>query len=193
MHKWAVVAGVIVLALGALSFQAYADFTGGTSDSLSLSTAVITLDHTADLNIDATDVQPGETVMRLVTLEPGGSGDAAGIYFTIDASPSPLVQDNTDNALQLSIETCDNPWQETLDSGVPIDAQCIGISQTALAEAPAADPSSDHLINVDVTPGAENYLRISLTLPGTADVSLENQSVNINFTFFLVQRGADAR
>jgi hypothetical protein len=188
-HKWAVVGGVIALALGTLSFQAYADFTGGDADSLALTTAVITLDHTADLSIDATGVVPGDTVMRVITLEPGGTGDASDIYLTVEASsPSPLFEVDTQNALQLSIDTCDEPWEETLDGGVPVDVQCNASSQTALAEAPAADPSSDTLAHVDVAPGAENHLRVSLRLPAGADASVENQSVNLEFTFLLVQR-----
>jgi hypothetical protein len=189
-HKWAVVAGVIVLALSALSFQAYAGFTGGDADSLSLTSAVITLDHSADFSIDATGVVPGDTVMRVITLEPGGdAGATSAIYIEVDASSlSPLFAEDTENALQLSIDICDEPWDETLDAGVPVDVQCNGVSQNALVEAPVGDLSSDTLANVDLTPGAENHLRVSLRLPDGADMSVENQSVTLEFRFLLVQR-----
>jgi hypothetical protein len=187
-----VIGGVIFVALSALSYQAYAQFVGPATDYLSLDTATITLGGSSNLDIDTEDMNPGDVSMRVVTLDPDGSGDAGYVNLDVTATASSLLDTDTTNGLQLSIDVCDQAWDETLQSGVPVNYTCAGQQDVALADMPVIG-NHQHLGFMDVAPGHHNYLRLSFRLPGSADPSFENLSSTLRLVFELVQRDAGFR
>jgi hypothetical protein len=183
-----VFAGVVLLVLGLSGYGAYALFTGAASDSISVSSA--TLDLSMGLNrlsIDATDMQPGAVVQRAVTINVSGTSALrnANLSTAETGLPSALDSDPT-NGLQMALDACDQPWAETLTSGVPTAYTCGGAQTSLFGERPILQ--SRVAIDLDLTPGASNYLVFTFTLPDTADQSFAGLASTIEFTFEARQR-----
>jgi hypothetical protein len=107
------------------------------------------------------------------------------------ATVSSDLDTNTDDGLQMSIEGCDQAWDETLTSGVPTGYSCAGSSFSVLLERPVI--FAHDLSSFDLTPGATNYLVVHLRLPETAPDELAGLSSTIELTFRAHQRDPGAR
>jgi hypothetical protein len=179
--RWAVIAGATLLVLGASTY-AYAAFTGASSRDLSVATATVELGFgTNRLTIDADDVQPGDTVVRAVTIKSSSSVPLSGARLHTTATVSSDLDADTTHGLQLSIEICSQAWTETLDSGVPVSYTCGGVQDTVLAEEPVI--GSFNLDNIDLTAGVPNYLVVTLRLPSSAPDDFAGQTSTIEFAF----------
>src|SRR6266516_3247654 len=139
------------------------------------------------LNIGASGLAPGDTIQRSVDLINSGSLDLASVTLTTTASPSSLLDTDTTNGLQMVIDKCSAAWTE---SGPPYAYTCGGSTSTVLASR-AVIGSSLSLSNLSsTTAGATDHLRVTLTLPGAAPNTLQNQSSTISYAFTGTQRAA---
>ena len=85
------------------------------------------------------------------------------------------------------IDKCSAAWSE---SGPPYTYTCGGSTSTVLASR-AVIGSSLSLSNLSsTTAGATDHLRVTLTLPGAAPNTLQNQSSTISYAFTGTQRAA---
>ena len=185
-------AGVVLLVVALTAYGAYAYFTGAANDSLTLSTA--TMDLSVGLNrltIDATDLAPGSVVQRALTINVVGSPQMKDATLTTVATASSLLDTDTTNGLQMWLDACDQPWDETLTSGVPTAYTCGGIQTAMFGERPII--LSGFPVPLDLTLGASNYLVFSFHLPDTADDSFAGLTSTIQFTFIAQQRDAEFR
>jgi hypothetical protein len=190
--RGAVIAAVVLLVIGIGSYAAYGLFTGASSGSFSVSTA--TFDLSLGLNrltIDATGLTPGSVVQRALTINVTGSTQMQTPTLETVATASSLLDTDTTNGLQMWLDSCSQPWDETLTSGVPTAYSCAGVQTGVFGEKPIIQSSFP--VGLDLTPGASNYLVFSFHLPDTADASFANLSSTIQFTFVANQRDPDFR
>ncbi|HET9728279.1 MAG TPA: TasA family protein [Acidimicrobiia bacterium] len=189
-----IAAGVAIVALAVVGFNAYASFTGTDNKSENVSTGTVTLSLSDDgvgqyVTVDATDVAPGDTIDRLVNLDSGGTVAGNSVSLTTletDVGAPQTLYTNDANGLQLRIDNCDVSWNIVANQ-----ASCP--DPTDVVYAPGGNPApvndSDSgvtLTNVSLI--ATNHLRIRLTVPGGAGNAYQNQSVTIKYTFALSQR-----
>lgn len=186
-NRGLVFAGVVLLVLGLGCYAAYGYFTGATSDSLSVSSA--TMNFTIGLNrltIDATGIRPGDVVQRELDLNVVGTPQMDRAKLTTQALVSSALDTDAVNGLQLQIDACSQPWDETLNGGgVPIAYGCSGATTALLAQQPIIETNT--ALALDLTPGATNYLVLSIQLPDTADNSFRHLASTIQFAFIGVQ------
>ena len=171
----------------------YATFTSSASQSHAISSGTVTIAlgatgaATNRLNIGASALAPGDTIQRSVDLTNSGSLDLASITLTTTASPSSQLDTDTTNGLQMVIDKCSVAWTE---AGPPYTYTCSGSTSSVLASR-AVIGSTLALSNLSsTTSGSTDHLRVTLTLPGGAGNTLQNQSSTISYAFTGTQRAA---
>ena len=184
---------VIAAAASIAGLGTYATFTSSTAaetQALTSGTVSIALGSVNRLAVGASNLVPGDTVERAVDLTNDGSAGTSqvgSISLGITASPSSLLDTDTTNGLQMVIDKCSAAWTE---AGPPYTYTCGGSTSTVLASR-AVIGSSLSLSNLSsTTAGATDHLRVTLTLPGAAPNSLQNQSSTISYAFTGTQRAA---
>jgi spore coat-associated protein N len=189
---------LLLLALALIGVGAYATFTSTASSSHSVSTGTVTLAlgatgaSTNRLNVNATGVAPGDTMQRSFDLVNQGSLDLASVTLTTTATTSSLLDTDTTNGLQMVIDRCSAPWTES-GSSPAFTYTCSGSTSTAVASRPVVG-SNLALSNLTVTTaGNTDHLRLTLTLPATADNTFQNLTSTIQYSFTGTQRAATSR
>ena len=189
---------LVVVAAALIAFGAYATFTSTAtaSHSVTTGTVVIALGATGAstnrLNVDATAVAPGDTIQRSVDLINQGSLDLASITLTTSATTSSVLDTDATNGLQLVIERCSVAWTES-GSSPAFTYTCGGSTSSVLASRPVIG-SNLALSNLGaLTAGVTDHLRLTLTLPTTADNSFQNKTSTVQYSFTGTQRAATSR
>jgi spore coat-associated protein N len=174
----------------------FATFTSSTSTSHTVSSGTVTIAlgatgaSTNRLNIGASAIAPGDTIQRSVDLIDSGSLDLASITLTTTATASSLLDTDATNGLQMVIDKCSVAWTE---SGPPYTYTCSGSTSTVLASR-AVIGSTLALSNLgSTTAGVTDHLRVTLTLPGAAGNTFQNQSSTISYAFTGTQRTATSK
>jgi spore coat-associated protein N len=193
MTKLVATLAILGAAASIAGLGTYATFTSSTSQSHTISSGTVTIAlgatgaSTNRLNIGASGLAPGDTIQRSVDLANSGSLDLASLTLTTTASPSSLLDTDATNGLQMVIDKCSAAWTE---AGPPYTYTCGGSTSTVLASR-AVIGSSLSLSNLSsTTAGATDHLRVTLTLPGAAPNTLQNQSSTISYAFTGTQRAA---
>ena len=142
------------------------------------------------LSVAATDIAPGDTIQRAVTLTNTGSinMDASAVRLTTSATTSSL-RDTGGNVLTMTIDKCSVAWTE---SAFPYTYTCGGTTTTVLASSPVIG-TNVALANIVTTPATPNHLRVTLTLPTAADNTYQNQTSVISYSFAGTQRAGTNR
>lgn len=186
-----------IVAAAAASAGAFGTFTSTVDDTHSVTggTVVIALGtHGAAnrLNVDATDVAPGDTIERVVDLSNTGSLDLANVKLTTTATVSSLLDTDATNGLQMQIDNCDQAWTEA-GSSPAYTYTCGGTSSAVLAS--QAVIGSDLTLNnlTALTAGDTDHLLLTLTLPSSADNTFQSESSTIDYSFTATQRTATNR
>lgn len=171
----------------------FAAFTSTTSASQSVSsgTVVIALGATGAatnrLTVNATGIVPGDTMQRSFNLANTGSQNLASVSLTTTATTSSLLDTDATDGLQMLIERCSVAWTES-GSSPAFTYTCSGTQSTVLATR-AVVGSSLSLSNLSVTTaGNTDYLRLTLSLPGTAGNTFQGLSSTIQYSFTGTQR-----
>ncbi len=173
----------VVGAIGALAAGTYSQFTGTTAVTQNINSGTLVLNSaTNSLTIAATDVAPGDTIQRAVNVKNTGSVAAKDISVTTalaSGTPNLLTTDAT-NGLQMTIEQC---------SSMPVvqgdgSYSCPGAATVLANGTVLRAKTAFGLASV----GADNFFRVTVTLPGTADNTFQGLSAAILYTFDAVQR-----
>jgi hypothetical protein len=186
-----------IVAAAAASAGAFGTFTSTVDDSHSVTagTVVIALGtHGAAnrLDVDATDVAPGDTIERVVDLSNTGSLDLASVDLTTTATVSSRLDTDATNGLQMQIDNCDQAWTEAGTSPA-YTYTCGGTSSSVLASQ-AVIGSNLTLSNLTaLTAGDTDHLLLTLTLPSSADNTFQNESSTIDYSFTATQRTSTNR
>jgi len=163
----------------------FATFTSSTSTSHTIASGTLSL--TAPVNRLGTGASPiaaGDTMQRAIDLSYSGTISFGSATLTTSATSSSLLDTDATNGLQIAIDKCSQAWTE---SGPPYTYTCGGSTSSVLASR-ALIGSSITLSNLTLTAGSTDHLRVTVTLPSSADNTLENKSSTIDYTFTGVQR-----
>ena len=179
---------LLVLAFCLVGLGAFATFTSSTSASHSVSTGTVTIAlgatgaSTNRLNVNATGIAPTDTIQRSFDLINQGTLNLASITLTTTATTSSLLDTDATNGLQMVIDRCSVAWTES-GSSPAFSYSCSGSTSTVLASR-AVVGSNLALSNLSaLTAGVTDHLRLTLTLPSTADNTFQNQSSTVQYTF----------
>jgi spore coat-associated protein N len=171
----------------------YATFTSTASQSHTISSGTVTIAlgatgaATNRLNIGASALAPGDTIQRSVDLTNSGTLDLASVTLTTTASPSSTLDTDGTNGLQMVIDRCSVAWTE---AGPPYTYTCGGTTSSVVASR-AVIGSSIAMSNLtSTTAGNTDHLRVTLTLPSSADNTFQNKSSTISYAFTGTQRAA---
>jgi spore coat-associated protein N len=196
INKIALTVGLVGLTVAALGGAALATFTSTTNVSQQVTSGTVAFAPIATsaagqrLSVSATDIAPGDTIQRAVTLTNTGTVDmlASSVNLTTSATISSLL-DTGANGLTMVIDKCSVAWTE---SGPPYTYTCGGTTTSVLVSRPVIG-SNIALSNIVTTAGTPNYLRVTLTLPSAADNTYQAQSSTIGYVFVGQQRAATNR
>jgi len=184
-----------LLALMLVGLGAYATFTSTTSQSHSVATGTVTIAlgatgaSTNRLNVNASGVAPGDTMQRSFDLIDQGSLNLASITLTTTATASSLLDTDATNGLQMVIDRCSVAWTEA-GTAPAYTYTCSGTTSSVLASR-AVIGSNLALSNLGaLTAGATDHLRMTLTLPASADNTFQNLTSTLQFGFTGTQRAA---
>lgn len=178
----------------------FATFTSSTSASHTIASGTVAINLAAPgtanrLSIGASNVVPGDTIQRVADLtnSSGGGGDTlSAIALTTTASPSSLLDTETTNGLQMTIEKCSNAWTEA-GAAPAYTYTCSGTASTVLASRPVIGSNLALAGLSSLTPGSTDHLRVTLTLPAAAPNALQNQTSTISYGFLATQRVAGSK
>jgi len=195
-HKVLLTAGLVGLTVAALGAAAVATFTSTTNVSQAAASGTVAFAPISTngagqrLSVAATDIAPGDTIQRAVTLTNVGTVDMlpSAVNLTTSASTSSLL-DTGANGLTITVDKCSVAWTE---AGPPYTYTCGGTTSSVLVARPVIG-SAIALSNLTTTAGTPNYLRVTLTLPTAADNTYQNQSSVISYLFAGQQRAGTAR
>lgn len=113
---------------------------------------------------DITNIAPGDTVNRYVTLTNGGTLDAASATLGISAGATTLTTDGT-NGLQITVKQCSVAWSNL---GV-----CSGTTNVSLATTSGLGLTTPKTLSLSsYSAAALSYLQISMALPVGSEVVL---------------------
>jgi predicted ribosomally synthesized peptide with SipW-like signal peptide len=179
---------LLVLAFCLIGLGAFATFTSSTSASHSVTTGTVTIAlgatgaSTNRLNVNATGIAPSDTIQRSFDLINQGTLNLASITLTSAATTSSLLDTDATNGLQMAVDKCSVAWTES-GSSPAFSYTCSGSTTTVLASR-AVVGTNLALANLGaLTAGVTDHLRLTLTLPATADNSFQNQASTIQYTF----------
>ncbi|MEZ2391139.1 TasA family protein [bacterium RCC_150] len=182
-------------AAGVAGLGTYGAFTSSTSasDTVASGTVSIALGATGITNrltVGATNLVPGDTIQRAATLTNAtGNQNLSAITLTTSALPTSLLDTNTTMGLQATIDECSVPWTEAGTSPA-YTYTCTGTTTTVLASRPVIGTNMALANLTSLTAGQTDNLRVTMTLPATADNTLQNQNSTIAFNFTGTQRTA---
>lgn len=188
--KALVTGGLVALTAAGVGGAAFASFTGSTSASQSVGSGTLSLSGIGTnaagnrLTVAATEIAPGDTIQRAVTITTNGTVAIDGMELTTAASLSSDLDTDVTDGLQMTIDRCSVAWTE---SAFPYTYTCGGTTSTVLASTSVIG-TGRALSNIVTTAGATNHLRVTLTLPTSADDTFQNLDSTIGYTFDAIQR-----
>jgi predicted ribosomally synthesized peptide with SipW-like signal peptide len=187
-------AALVAAAASVAGLGTYGAFTSTTSASASVTSGTVNIAlgaaGTANrLTVASTGLVAGDTVQRAATLTNSGNQNLAAVTLTTAATTSSLLDTDTTNGLQAAIDKCSVPWTEAGTSPA-YTYTCSGTTTPVLA-ARAIIGANLALTNLaSVTAGSSDYLRVTSTLPASADNTFQAKSSVVDFTFTGTQRSA---
>ena len=187
---------LVMVAAGLVGVGAFAVFTDTQSVAQATSSGTVTLNPVNGnavnnrLSVGASNIAAGDTIQRTVNVKDTGNLSLASVTLTTSATVSSLLNTDTTNGLQMVIDKCSVAWTEA-GTGPPYTYTCGGTTTTVLASTPVIG-TNFALSNLTLTPSADNFVRVTLTLPSGAPNTLQGQSSTINYAFTATQRAAQA-
>jgi spore coat-associated protein N len=190
-----IVASVAVLgsAAAVAGLGTFGTFTSSTSASTSAATGTVSITLGAAgtaanrLTLGATGLVPTDSMQRAVDLINNGNQNLASISLTTNATTSSLLDTDATNGLQMKIDNCSTTWVEAGTSPA-FTYTCTGTQTAVLASVPVVQANAALTNLGSLTNAATDHLRVTLTLPTTADNTFQNKTSAINFTFNAIQR-----
>lgn len=190
-------AGLVGAAGAVASLGTFGSFTSTTSASTQVSSGTVSIalgsagTATNRLTIGASGVVPGDTISRQVQLSNTGTDSLASVALTTTASPSSLLDTDTTNGLQMTIQACSTTWTEAGTSPA-YTYTCSGTTSTVLASRPVIG-SNITLPGINsLAVNGVDHLVVTLSFPSTAPNTMQNLSSTINFSFLGTQRTGQA-
>jgi len=164
----ALIGGALALTFGG-AFATFTDAATGGPQTISSGTIEIGTSGST-LGTGATNIVPGDTISRLITLNStGATASDATITLGFTANTSSLLDTDTTYGLQVSASSCSVAWTAGTPptcTGTTTTVNLGGAASVAVATLKAT-PAALTPLN-SLTPNHTDYLMLTLTLPATA-------------------------
>ena len=184
----AVGAAVAVAGLGT-----FGQFTDSTSPvNTEVDSGVVSIDVSspagASLPFSGGMMLAGDSRSALVDLVNNGTTPLAAVTLTSTATSSSVLDTDTVNGLQLTVESCSVAW--TTGAGAPT---CAGTVRGYLTQ-PIIVANAPLTASAALAAGATDHLKLTAALPSSASGNaFEGATSNLNFVFTGTQRGGGPR
>ncbi|SDL76881.1 Camelysin metallo-endopeptidase [Arthrobacter sp. ov407] len=190
-------AALLAAAAGVAGMGTYGGFTASTSASAAVSSGTVhfeigTSGAANRLSVAASGAVPGDSVQRAVTLTNSGDQNLAAVTLTTTAAPSSKLDSDATNGLQMQVDSCSIPWAEA-GTSPSFTYTCSGTTTTVLASRAVVGNKVPLSGLASVTASKSDNLRVSLTVPATADNTFQGLTSTINFVFDAAQRTGGAK
>ncbi|MCB5273927.1 hypothetical protein BJG92_01453 [Arthrobacter sp. SO5] len=188
-------AALLAAAAGVAGMGTYGGFTSSTSASAAVAAGTVKFDvgaagATNRLAVAASGAVPGDTIQRAVTLTNSGDQDLAAVTLTTTAgAPSSKLDSDPVNGLQLKIDGCSVPWTEA-GTSPSFTYTCTGTTTAVLASRAVTGNAIALTGLASVTATKADNLRVTLTVPASADNTFQGLNSVMSFAFTAIQRGA---
>jgi spore coat-associated protein N len=186
-------AALLAAAAGVAGMGTYGGFTTSTSASAAVNAGVVNLavgtGASNRLSVAASGAVPGDSIQRAVTLTNGGDQNLASITLTTAASPSSKLDTDAVNGLQMKIDGCSVPWTEA-GTSPSFTYTCTGATTAVLASRGVTGSNLALTGLASVTATKTDYLRVQLTVPGSADNTFQGLNSTMSFSFDAIQRAS---
>jgi spore coat-associated protein N len=121
---------------------------------------------------------PGQAIEQTFPISNRSDDEFRSITLRTVATSTSLLDSDPVNGLQLSLDACSVPWEGRLDGSY----WCAG--REAVVLAPRAVIGDVALHGLSTTrPGGSDHLRLTMSLPGSADNRFQGQTSQIRFSF----------
>lgn len=182
----AALVGTAAAVAGLGTYGGFTDSTTAADQQVTAGTTNIDLAN-GTLTTTVTGLLPGDSVEKVATLSNAGNSDFNSVTLTTalpaGATANVLTTD-ANNGLQLKIESCSTTWTTVADGA----DTCSGTSKTVVASTRVLGTNTALGNLASVTAGASDNLKITTSLPATADNSFQGLTTTIKFTFDATQR-----
>jgi hypothetical protein len=189
VRRLAVSAALVGLAAALLTFDAtHSGFTARSSaGAASFSTGIVDIAVGAAgpanrMTVDATGIVPGDVMERVVDLTNSGTFDLSGVTLATTAPVSSALDTDTSHGLQMTVDRCSVPWNETGTAPAYVYA-CSGTTSSVLSTRPVITAAAALSSLTATTAGNTDHLRVVLSFPAAADDSMQALSSHLTFTF----------
>ena len=165
----------------------YGAFTGTTTtvdQQVTAGTVNIDLTGPGTLNVAVEKLLPGDSVEKFVTLSNSGNSDLNTVTLTTAATVDSLLTSDAANGLQVAIESCTTAW--TAVASAP--DTCSGTKSAVLPKSAIIGKGTALTGLSSITAGAADNLKISTSLPPSANDNFQGLTSTIGFTFDATQR-----
>jgi spore coat-associated protein N len=185
--------GTAAAVAGMGTYGAFTDSTTTADQQVTAGTVVIELGGTVNtLSTPITGLLPGDSVERYATLSNTGSSDFGNVTLTTKlaagATANALTTDVT-NGLRLTVETCSTAWTVR-----PSEVDTCTGSKTVLADSAILAADARVLTNLaSVAAQASDHLKITTSLPSSADNTFQGLTSTVDFTFNASQRAGTVK
>ncbi|RKR12686.1 TasA family protein [Arthrobacter oryzae] len=189
-------AALLAAAAGVAGMGTYGGFTASTSASATVNAGTVKFDvGTAGaanrLTVAATGAIPGDTVQRAVTLTNTGDQSLTAVTLTTAAAPSSKLDTDAVNGLQMQVDACPTAWTEA-GASPSFTYTCSGAITPVLVSRAVVGTKMALTGLTSVAPTKTDFLRVTLTVPTSADNTFQGLTSTIGFVFDAVQRAGGA-
>ncbi|GAB3763564.1 hypothetical protein FB382_001170 [Nocardioides ginsengisegetis] len=187
----------VVLVGGAASVAGlgtFGSFTSSTSASANVTSGVVQLglnQGAVATTVAATQVLPGDTIQRAVTLTRSAGTESFGsVKMTTSTSTPNLLTSDATNGLQLAIDSCSVAWTKGASDN---SLSCSGTTTSVLASRAVIGTNLDlaaatTALNANAGSAGAVNLRLSMVLPTAADNTFQGLTNAVTFTFDATQK-----
>lgn len=132
--------------------------------------------------LEADGFFPGRAVERTLAISNRSRAEFSVVTLSTKATTSSLLDSDPVDGLQLSIDACSVPWEKTgADAGA--SNICRGRTTAVVGRRPVIGQNTP-LSGLSATePGGRDYLRLTLSLPASADDRFQGQRSRISYSF----------
>ncbi|GIU56613.1 TasA family protein [Arthrobacter sp. NicSoilC12] len=178
-------AALLAAAAGVAGMGTYGGFTASTSASAAVNSATVNLaGGTNDrLNVAAAGTIPGDSIQRAVTLVNNGDQNLTGITLTTSATASSILDTDGTNGLQLQIDSCPVAWAEAGTAPSYTYTCSSGAPTTVLAARRVVGVNALPNTLKSLTAGSTDFLRVTMSVPASADNNFQGKNSSIKFSF----------
>jgi len=187
-RKLAVSAIVLVAAAAVATRGSTATFTASASRSHQITTGnpallLGTAGTAANrLGIDVTALVPGASAYRAFDITNTGTQAFTAYSLTTVAASHSALDTDTTNGLQIKLDSCPTAWAETGTAG-SYAYTCSVTPTPVLASRPIIQSAVPLVGMQSAAPDGVDHLRLTETLPSTADSTFQNITSSITYTF----------